>query len=1631
MKSLFGFKAIALFVICVGLMQAMPPRPGLELPPEDYEEMARLGINISKNPIRDAGKRDIYNTPGDVQPLVTGTKQFPVVCIQYPDYASVYTVADFQNMLFSDAWASGSAKKYYNEVSYGMFTLAGQVFGWYTAANIKSYYGYSNGSARAAALAKEAATQADATVNYALYDNDGDGYVDCFTCVHSGYGREETGSGTDIHSHSWDFTSAGIGEYTTNDPRPGFPGQFIKINEYVIDPERSNYSNYGTMVAIGVFVHEWGHALSLPDLYDTDGGSIGLGYWCLMAGGSWGANGNSPWYPAHLCAWAKMELGWLSPTAVRGRKLYSIPQIETNSKAYWLIGRQRTFREYFLIENRRKTLFDTLMMGQGLLIYHIDDSVIARRRGFNAINNGGAYWRYGVALEQADGLDHLFNNNNSGDAADPFPGSTNNQTFDSTATTPNSRTNYPIASTLITSSFVKNIPASASVMSCTLSSGVVGAYTSSADAAGYSWIDSDTSGGPVYNWIDISPFGTSLGTGDDQLYWFRLPYNFNFYGVSYDTVWVSTNGWISFGINPGTNAPSNVSIPAVAAPNRAVYVFWDDLNLVASDNANIYYQTLGTTPNRYTVITWKDARHKNAPPGNLKPANQVTFQVILHENGKIITQYKDCAVGDSLYNWGRSATIGIENAGGTVGRQYLFNGSPVGNLVASERAIQFSCKDVGVISIDTPNGTVDSTGLIIPRATIKNFSSGTEIVSVTFRISSGYTSTRNKTLGAGQQDTVNFTAWQPVRGAFTAKCSTYLLNDGVKINDTLTVPFTVQVRNVGVLAIENPVGTFDSTGPIVPRALVRNYGSEVETFNVKFRIGSVYSQTRSKTLSPGVQDTVLFPSWTPVRGTYQIRCSTMLAGDIQYSNDTMSNSITVQVKDVGITQIITPSGVIDSSGPITPQVRVKNYGTSQAVFNVWLRIGSGYNVNRAKTINAGFEDTVNFTAWQPMRGAHAVRCSVNLTSDAVRTNDTLSGSVTVRVKDIALLAIEYPTGTIDSGLPIIPRALVRNNSSNNETFNITFIIGTNYTHTRTKTLNTGQEDTVNFAQWSGMRGSYATRCSVYLAGDVAPSNDTLSGSFNLIVRDVGVVSITVPADTINRGLLSPRATVRNYGSLRESFYTYCKIYNQSGALVYIDSSFVNNLNINTSSTRTFKEFVFLTGIYTIRCSTALVGDANPSNNLMTKVAVVRYQPPWAMRESVPRGPSGKAVKGGGALTSGGGEIYLLKGNNTREFFVYDIDDDTWALIESIPFDTLRAKKVNKGAVLAYNNHATPDIIYATKGNNTLEFWAYNVETDTWVQKPDVPVSYPIKKVKAGAAMAYLRRGSNQYIYLLKGGGTLEFYGYHCQGDSWIKNLQFPPSGPNVKGYKDGSCMTVGYNGYIYLLKGGAPTNEFYCYKPADDTWLTLELLPIYSSLTRRYTKVRTGASLCYDGDSLLYAFKGGNRQEFWQYNAIRNSWRELDTMPRYPSGKKISSGGSMVCVNDLIYAIKGNKTYEFWTYTPGISDIPSETFNVNNQISNIQTENLQSQIPNSKFWMTVTPNPISKKSIMKFNVPLTEKLRIGLYNSTGQLITTFYNGEINQGTYSLPVSSEDLSTGIYILKSQIGKRTYQIKLIVN
>ena len=425
------------------LLQADVPHPGVNMPESVKQALRRMEATHAESDLaqqmqaRKAARASVLS----LQKADVMTMNVPLLLGTYDNSNNRYTREQFQNQIY-DNNPTGTMVEYYREISYGQLELTGQTYGWYRTPQTEStYVGTNNGlNGGGARFTRDLVVLADEDIDYSQYDNDNDGYVDVVMIVHTGAGAE-TGA-NNIWSHRWSLNGASRsypnvmpeGEYVTNDPRPGYPGQFIKVNDYIIQPEEKSASNTG-IIDIGVFCHEFGHALGLPDLYDYDGSSEGIGNWGLMGGGAYGGDGRHPGYPAHMTAWSKEVLGWVEPIPLE-RKVEDLrlPNVQENQDAVyriWVDGEDGN--EYFLLENRQQLGFDRFIFEPGLLIWHVDTNILQRGYG---VNNDESH--KGVDLEEADGKNDLDFNRNRGDAGDPFPGAFNNRLFND-ATQPNSR----------------------------------------------------------------------------------------------------------------------------------------------------------------------------------------------------------------------------------------------------------------------------------------------------------------------------------------------------------------------------------------------------------------------------------------------------------------------------------------------------------------------------------------------------------------------------------------------------------------------------------------------------------------------------------------------------------------------------------------------------------------------------------------------------------------------------------------------------------------------------------------------------------------------------------------------------------------------------------------------------------------------------------------------------------------------------------------------------------------------------------------------------------------------------------------------------------------------------------------
>lgn len=257
-----------------------------------------------------------------------------------PDFSKAY----FEKMLFSEAPGDISMRNFYIEQSSNRYTVNGVVEDWvqlpYNAARYgRNFCGsivcsntwrvmqdgtnvwYANqiAAGKTAADIDAYLSQFDVWDRYD-YDGDGnfnepDGYIDHFQAVHAGEGEETGGGalGTDaIWSHRWYVQLTGVGAGgPTGNPLGGVRvgNSSYWIGDYTVEPENGG---------VGVFSHEFGHDLGLPDLYDTSGNTGGAenstGFWTLYSSGSYGSSGKPAdgigTKPTHMSAYEKLFLGW-------------------------------------------------------------------------------------------------------------------------------------------------------------------------------------------------------------------------------------------------------------------------------------------------------------------------------------------------------------------------------------------------------------------------------------------------------------------------------------------------------------------------------------------------------------------------------------------------------------------------------------------------------------------------------------------------------------------------------------------------------------------------------------------------------------------------------------------------------------------------------------------------------------------------------------------------------------------------------------------------------------------------------------------------------------------------------------------------------------------------------------------------------------------------------------------------------------------------------------------------------------------------------------------------------------------------------------------------------------------------
>ncbi len=199
-----------------------------------------------------------------------------------------------------------------------------------------------------------------------------------------------------------------------------------------------------------------------------------------------------------------------------------------------------------------------------------------------------------------------------------------------------------------------------------------------------------------YDWIDPTISGTQHPVADDDEVTVAMPFDVTLYEAGVSSLQISANGFARFDGGSATSF-ANVAIPSVGDPNGILAPLWDDLN--PEQSGGLWTTTVGAAPNRRFVVGWIAVPHFGG-------TGTVSVELVVDERTNAVTfQYQDVDFGDSQFDGGASATVGMEDPTGQIGTQVSYNTASVANGT-SQRCVLPSDHEDLPIELSIGNATL-------------------------------------------------------------------------------------------------------------------------------------------------------------------------------------------------------------------------------------------------------------------------------------------------------------------------------------------------------------------------------------------------------------------------------------------------------------------------------------------------------------------------------------------------------------------------------------------------------------------------------------------------------------------------------------------------------------------------------------------------------------------------------------------------------------------------------------------------------------------------------------------------------------------------------------------------------------
>ena len=263
----------------------------------------------------------------------------------------------------------GSVHDYFYAQSYGVFELTFDLVYVKVEGNVEKYASTAAHDENSQYLVQDIMeVLSTRNIDWSLYDWNGDGFVNQLLIVYAGqgmnnYDKEEYKDKAMIWPHQW-WMSEHLKDGQSDvycDPIPvTYNDKEYKVDCYCALAELTKNNDYGSF---GTLCHEYTHCFGFPDFY-TRGLYTTPRDWDLMDS----SYNNNGFCPGNYSGHERMMMGWFTPTALTTTR--TVSNMPANDA--YIIYNDAHPDEYYMVENRQKTGWDSSLPGSGLVVFHVD-----------------------------------------------------------------------------------------------------------------------------------------------------------------------------------------------------------------------------------------------------------------------------------------------------------------------------------------------------------------------------------------------------------------------------------------------------------------------------------------------------------------------------------------------------------------------------------------------------------------------------------------------------------------------------------------------------------------------------------------------------------------------------------------------------------------------------------------------------------------------------------------------------------------------------------------------------------------------------------------------------------------------------------------------------------------------------------------------------------------------------------------------------------------------------------------------------------------------------------------------------------------------------------------------------------